>query len=175
MQYFCNGSQLNRFCNSIPREEKTAMSSMFCLSQILLSHPIHLKMLAGDYFTYEVKADQSGGSPHCRCCPSPSPSENLQHILTRCSAYSDIRTRIILEYENICNQSKSNLSFQSIVSEDKTFCQFVLDPASLNLESRIHPSDPILGPLFRLSRDYCFAVNSTRKKILTTKQNQMSS
>ena len=130
-------------------------------------------MLAGDYFTYEVKADQSGGSPHCKCCPSPS--ENLQHILTRCSAYSGIRTRIIIEYENLCNQSESNISFQSIVSEDQTFCQFVLDPSSFNLDPRIHLSDPILGPLFKLSRDYCFAVNSTRKKILMTKENQNSS
>ena len=32
---------------------------------------IHLKMLAGDFFTYEVKADQSGGSPYCRCCSYP--------------------------------------------------------------------------------------------------------
>ena len=51
---------------------------------------IHLKMLAGDYFTYEVKSKQSGVSPHCRSCPttpsSPSPSENLEHILCRCEA-----------------------------------------------------------------------------------------
>ena len=43
---------------------------------------IHLKMLAGNYFTYEVKSIQSGGSPHCRCClSSPSENENLRHIL----------------------------------------------------------------------------------------------
>ena len=135
---------------------------------------IHLKMLAGDYFTYEVKADQSGGSPHCRCCPYPSPSENLQHILTKCSAYSDVRTRIVKEYENLGSQSKSNISFQSILSDDSSFCQFVLDPSSFNLTSRIHLSDPILGQIFKLSRDYCFAVNSTRKKILKTKENQKS-
>ena len=59
---------------------------------------IHLKMLAGDFFTYEVKADQSGGSPHCRCCSYPSPPENLQHILTSCSSYSDIRVRNMKTY-----------------------------------------------------------------------------
>ena len=52
---------------------------------------IHLKMLAGDYFTYEMK---SGGSPHCRCCSTtPSPPENLEHILSKCEQYSDIRKR----------------------------------------------------------------------------------
>ena len=76
---------------------------------------IHIKMLAGDYFTYEIKSDQSGGSPHCRCFPTPSPVENLQHILTTCSAYSDIRTRIVQEYEELCSQTKSNYSADTIL------------------------------------------------------------
>ena len=43
---------------------------------------IHFKMLSGDYFTYEMKSKQSGGSPHCRCCSTtPFPSENVEHIL----------------------------------------------------------------------------------------------
>ena len=127
---------------------------------------IHIKMLAGDYFTYEVKSDQSGGSPHCRCCPTPSPVENLQHILTTCSAYLDIRTRIVKEYELLCSQTKTNVSFQEIYNFNSTFCQFVLDPSSFNLKDRVHLNDPILGSLFKLSRDYCHAVNSSRKKIL---------
>ena len=68
---------------------------------------IHLKMLAGDYFTYEVKANQSGGSPHCRCCPYPSPAENLEHILTSCVVYSDIRIRIKSEYEEACTEARN--------------------------------------------------------------------
>ena len=47
---------------------------------------IHLKMLAGDYFTYDGKGNHSGGSPHCRCCPTPSPNENLINSLTSCGA-----------------------------------------------------------------------------------------
>ena len=132
---------------------------------------IHIKMLAGDYFTYEVKSDQSGGLPHCRCCPTPSPVENLQHILTTCSAYLNIRTRIVKEYELICSQTKTNVSFQEIYNFNSTFCQFVLDPSSFNLKDRLHLNDPILGSLFKLSRDYCHAVNSSRKKILKERAN----
>ena len=118
-------------------------------------------MLAGDYFTYEVKSNQSGGSPHCRCCPTPSPPvEDLEHILTSCDAYSDVRERILVEYQQICSKSKSNISFQQIYSESKTFCQFILDPASFNLSDRVDSNDPILLPLFKISRDYCYAVNS---------------
>ena len=131
---------------------------------------IHLKMLAGDFYTYEVKSDQSGGSPHCRSCSDDSkPVENLQHILTSCVAYSHIRDRMVGEYQQICNSSKSDLSFQQIYSDKENFCQFILDPASFNLTTRIHVNDPVLLPLFRLSRDYCYAVNAARMKILKNK------
>ena len=131
---------------------------------------IHIKMLAGDFFTYEVKADQSGGSPHCRCCTTPSPVENLEHILTTCSAYLEIRTRIVREYEELCSHTRTNFSFQEIYKYNSTFCQFVLDPSSFNLKQRVHMNDPILGSMFKLSRDYCYAVNARRKKILNARK-----
>ena len=132
---------------------------------------IHLKMMAGDYFTYQINADQSGGSAHCRCCADPSkPAENLKHILTICSAYTHIRQRMAREYEYICSQSKSNLSFQKIYSDNELFCQFILDPASFNLPNRIHLADPVHVPLFQVSRDYCYAVNSARMKLLDKSQ-----
>jgi hypothetical protein len=131
---------------------------------------IHLKMLAGDFFTYEVKSNQSGGSPHCRCCPSPSPTENLVHILTSCVAYSEVRGRIVQEYQDLCDQTKNSISFQTIYSDSETFCQFILDPASFNLQTRVHMNDPVLNQLFETSRDYCYAVNSTRMKILKTRE-----
>ena len=41
------------------------------LSGIVTTHEvkkakIHLKMLAGDYLTYELRANRSGGSPHSK-------------------------------------------------------------------------------------------------------------
>jgi hypothetical protein len=133
---------------------------------------IHLKMLSGDYLTYEIKSNQSGGSSHCRCCPSPSPTESIKHILTICESYSDLRNRIITEYKETCEQSKSTISFSDICSDNDSLCQFILDPASLNLRVRVSLSDPILGALFKISRDYCHAINATRKKILTRKENE---
>ena len=88
-------------------------------------------------------------------------TENLQHILTVCSAYTDIRTRIIHEYEELCAHAKTTIFWSEIIGDNRTFCQFVLDPASFNLTQRIHRNDPILEPLFEVSRDYCFAVNKT--------------
>ena len=129
-------------------------------------------MLAGDYLTYEVKSNQSGGSLHCRCCSLSSPAtESLEHILTVCDLYSDIRERIVNEYSHLCSQAKSDVSFQQIMSDNKTFCKFILDPASFNLTKRVHMNDPILSQLFKTSRDYCYAINSRRMKFLKDKAN----
>ena len=68
------------------------------------------------------------------------------------------------EYEELCKEAKTKISFNSIVSDNSILCQFLLDPASFNLANRIHLSDPILGSLFKLSRDYCHAVNAARKE-----------
>ena len=135
---------------------------------------IHLKMLSGDYLTYEIKSNQSGGSPHCRCCPSPSHTESIQHILTICEAYSDLRNRILAEYKETCELSKSKISFSDICSDDESLSQFILDPSSLNLRVRVPLSDPILVKLFQISRDYCHAINAARTKILTRKENEKS-
>ena len=95
---------------------------------------IHLKMLAGDYLTYEVKSNQSGGSPHCRSCNTPSPIENMAHILSLCGAYDDIKKRMLPELESVCAQSKSHLDFSKIKQNNETLCQFLLDPTSFNLQ-----------------------------------------
>ena len=131
-------------------------------------------MLVGDYLTYETKANQSGGSPHCRCCPDPHPNqlitEDLKHILVVCGAYLDIRTRMLPEFYDVCSKSKSKLNFDKIMESQETLCQFILDPASFNLKERIHMSDPVLDQLYMLSRDYCFAVSSARMSNLKTKE-----
>ena len=89
---------------------------------------IQWKMLAGDYLTYEIKSKQSGGSPHCRCCPhTPSsplpPEETILHIVTECLAYSSIRTRIVEQYRSTCLETRSSFSFEKIYSDSDKFCQ----------------------------------------------------
>ena len=71
-------------------------------------------MLAGDYYSFEVKAKHSGGESHCRCCQYPSPPENMSHILASCNAYSDIRERMFPVYSQLCSQSKNMLDFEEI-------------------------------------------------------------
>ena len=127
-------------------------------------------MLAGDYLTFEKRANRSGGSPHCRNCEEPPlKSENLKHILIECDMYKEIRERIFLEFDNACKYAKSQVDFEDIRKNEKSLTQFILDPSSFNLEKRVHVNDPALPDLFRISRDYCYAVNSMRMKKLSTK------
>ena len=146
-----------------------ALSNMITTDEVRTGR-CHLKMLCGDYLTYKKKSDQSGGSPHCRACDEENQSEDISHILTQCSAYTAIRTEILEEIEKLCEKTKSNISFNEIVSDEHELCQFILDPTSLNLKQRVSPYDPVLGDLFKSSRILCHKVNNTRWNILNMKK-----
>ena len=115
--------------------------------------------------------NQSVGSPHCRSCnpgpDQPRPAESIVHILVECEQYSEIRDRIFPEMEDLC--SRSSLDFRSISADKRNLCQFILDPASLNLTSRVNMKDPNLESFFRKSRDLCYSVHNRRMKILKQK------
>ena len=127
-------------------------------------------MLVGDYYTYDVKSTRSGGSPHCRSCSDPNSREDLTHILTQCVTYSQIRERMIPEFEEVLTESESRLNIEEGSKTDENLCQFILDPSSLNLRKRINISDPALHKLFKLSRSYCYAINSEQVRNLTKKE-----
>ena len=129
----------------------------------------HLKMLAGDLFTYEKKSEQSGGSPFCRLC-NEEKNESVSHILTYCSTYSDVRLRILEELAYLCKISISNVNFSDLLQNSENLCQFILDPTSINLSSRVNMNDPLLGTFFKTSRDICSSISEQRLKLLSEKQ-----
>ena len=147
-----------------------ALSNQLTTFEVLKSCP-HLKMLCQDYLTDEKRADQSGGSPHCRSCnpgpDQPRPPESLFHILAECEQYSDIRDRIFPEIEYLC--SRSNIDFRSISADETNLSQFFLDPISLNLTTRVNMKDPNIESLFRKSRDFCYYIHNRRIQILKQK------
>ena len=130
---------------------------------------IHLKMLCGDFLTYELRAAQSGGSPLCRICmkmKSISIVESTEHIISSCSAYDNIRSRIFPEYDTILKHSISKLKLDDYACSNYTLCQFILDPTSLNLKYRMKEDDETLEDIFKLSRDLCFSISNERGKYL---------
>ena len=147
-----------------------SLSGIFTVTDVRKSRH-HIKMLTGDLFTYEKKSEQLGGSPFCRLC-SEDKNESVSHILTSCSVYTELRTRILKEFEQLCEKSKSGVNFSEIMQDNTTLCQFVLDPTSMNLSRRIHMTDELLGAFFRTSRDFCACISEKRTKMLSEIQNR---
>ena len=141
-----------------------ALSGLITTNDVKKSRS-HLKMLIGDLLTYEKKSEQSGGSPNCRLC-SEGEKENICHILTVCSAYCEIRLRILSEYSYLCLNSISGVHFSEILCDNQTLCQFILDPSSINLKTRVALNDPLLDAFYQISRDICFSINERRIKML---------
>ena len=161
---------LNVSLTGLRGKRHPALSGLVTTHQVRKSR-IHIKMLAGDYLTFEIKSKRSGGSSNCRCCPeSQQKIEDLTHILSECIAFEEIRERMLPEFSEVCKTSKSNINFEEITKDNETLCQFILDPTSFNLQRRIHSNDPSLSKLFELSRDYCHTINNTRMKLLQKKK-----
>ena len=149
--------------------QHAALSGIITTGEVKTSR-CHIKMLCGDYLTYEKKSNQSGGSPHCRVCGDKTKIEKCSHILTSCSAYEELRNRKVQELENLSSNVNKTFDFQEIRSNDIDLTQFLLDPTSINLKQRINPSDPLLSKFFSISRSYCNLVNTRRINILKTEQ-----
>ena len=136
-------------------------------SQVINMRP-HVKMLTGDYLTYEKKAQQSGGSPNCRISvSSESESESLTHVIASCEALSEPRKRILKGIEHLCQYN--GFIIQEYYQNPEAMTQFILDPSSMNLPKRIHINDPILPDLFKLSRDFYNAIHKLRMKLIQNK------
>ena len=132
----------------------------------------HIKMLCGNYLTYEIKSSQSGGSPYCRLCldesnestESTKSIESLEHLISVCEKLKVVRTQIQSTILSICNDNGIKIDINKLTN--KQFAQFLLDPSSMNLPKRIPIDHPALPLLFQQSRDFCYAIDCLRRKVI---------
>ena len=109
----------------------------------------HIKMLCGDYY----KSKYQGGSPHCRLCGTNEQTiENIEHILTTCSYYTDVRNRVISSMKTIIEKIDYIQSYETIFEDDLNLTQFILDCTSTNLPIRLNYNDRNTSDIFELSR-----------------------
>ena len=144
-----------------------AISELVTSRSVHLARP-HIKLLSGNYLTYGIRAQQNGGSPICRICTSKE-SETIRHIISRCSALHDTRERFIPEYKELCKETVNDINFDLITKDDEQFCQFILDPTSLNLPTRVNIADPVAMKFFKLSRIFCYNMDKSRSQLLKAK------
>ena len=130
----------------------------------------HIKLLTGDFPSYELLGNQRGTDLHCRLCPAPI--ESTQHILTLRQATSAEHERLFPELLNILKriQPSNGILLDHIVPKD-VLTQFLLDPTSMNLSNRyrVPIQHPKLGEVFRFVRDWCYAVTCSRSKLLISR------
>ena len=120
---------------------------------------------SGNYLTYKVKSDQSGGSPRCRICSSGC-DETTSHIISTCIGLESVRDKILPEFRGLAASTKNQIHFDELGNSEIQFCQFILDPSSLNRQTQVSLMDPILKDFVKLSRDFCFLIDKTRVKLL---------
>ena len=134
----------------------------------------HLKFLTGDFLTAERLAlDQPSLDPACKLCLAPV--ESTEHVLVSCSATADIRQRILPELMNTVAHVQPN-SYILNNPPASQLAQFILDCTSINLEERIRipAHNPGVSQIFRVSRDWCYAVSSERARLLHKKQKALT-
>ena len=145
-----------------------AISNIFTTNEVKRSR-YHLKMLLGDFHSFEVISSQSGGDPHCKICSNENLNgeryvENTCHILISCEALSDIREKYFEYYRQTLKMN--TIDFEYIISDKEVACQFILDPTSFNLKQRININDPLATELFKISRNFCNDINIKRLHLL---------
>ena len=141
-----------------------ALSNMTTTNDVRIARP-HLKFLAGNYLTYQIKAEQSGGSPLCRICTSGQ-EETICHVISSCQQLAVERETFFLEFRQFCSLTKNHIDFDDISKCEENVTQFILDPSSLNLPVRVSLSDPLMSEFFKLCRQLCHIIDKTRIRLL---------
>ena len=131
----------------------------------------HTQMLIGCYFTGFLLSKQE--TQFCPLCKTSVTTyvDSLVHLLVICGTLAEERERLLAEFDLLCHETTNNLSLSIVSNSHEELCQFILDPASMNLMHRVHLTDPALSKFLKLSRDFCFLFDKRRKEILAVINN----
>ena len=139
-----------------------------------------LKLLAGDYYSYEERANRSGGSPHCRLCSAEGENnpqvENVEHIVTKCVGTETVRIKLMPDIISATSSAKSEVDISGIFDNSIVMTQYLLDCTSMNLRNqhRIHINDPACPLIYSLSRNLLNGIHQERIRKLKNLEIQHS-
>ena len=128
---------------------------------------LYLKFLTCDHITNEkLSLTQPSTSPACSLCGTTP--DSTEHVLVACQATSDVRSRLFPELMNTVFKVQPNSGILAYDIPPDVLSQFILDCASFNLPDsiRIPLHNPGISKIYRLSRDWCFAIHSERCRML---------
>ena len=127
----------------------------------------HLKFLTGDYLcNFRLALDQPNRNPACELCDAPE--DTIEHILVVCRATHAVRERLLPDLLNIVSEVQPMCGILSNHAVAPILTQFVIDCSSLNLPDnfRVPAHNPLITEIYRCSRDWAFAINSERTRLL---------
>ena len=127
----------------------------------------HLKFLTGDYLcNFRLALDQPNRNPACELCDAPE--DTIEHILVVCRATHAVRERLLPDLLNIVSEVQPMCGILSNHAVAPILTQFVIDCSSLNLPDnfRVPAHNPLITEIYRCWRDWAFAINSERTRLL---------
>ena len=128
---------------------------------------ILLKFLTCDFLTNDKMAMERPGVSHlCDLCLDSR--DTIEHILVSCIATAEVRRRLLPELLNTVSQVQPMCGILLCNPPPAILTQFILDCTSLNLPSsyRVPTHNPDVFKICKISRDWCFAINSERSRLL---------
>ena len=140
-----------------------------CTNQDAKKLRIHLKFLTCDLLTNErISLNQPHHSPACTLCLCPL--DSIEHITASCRATSDVRDRLLPQLLNMVARVQPLCAIldHNTYTTPHILTQFVLDCSSPNLPDRVRipAHNPDITDVFRISRDWTFAIYSERTRLL---------
>ena len=163
---------LNVSVTGLRGKHHPVLSDVITTADVKAVRPV-LKCLTSDYYTYSVRAAHTGGSDHCRICVSKDddgnrPTEDIVHVIAGCDATSDIRQKMLEDVIVAAGNTKVPIDITSILSNQITLTQFLLDNTSLNLDNsqRVNISDIASLQIFKQSRKLISAIHAERLRKL---------
>ena len=104
-------------------------------------------------------------SPICSLCTSP---DSIEHALVSCISTSGVRSRLFPELMNTVSKVQPTSGILAYNVTPHLLTQFILDCTSPNLPDaiRVPMHNPDLPEIYRISRDWCFAIHSERLRLL---------
>ena len=133
---------------------------------------LHLKFLTGDYLTNErISRDRQNFSSACYLCLDPT--ESIEHVLSTCKATAEVRRRLYPDLVNAVAKAQPNCSILRCHPSTHILTQFILDCTSVNLPDSVPvpAHNPLKYLIFRISRDWCFAISNERSRLINLIRN----
>ena len=129
-------------------------------------------MLCGNFYSNSVRAEQSGGSPHCCLCEAPV--EDLPHVVASCEALEEQRQTNTEELKQVLvNDIQSNETervtlkkvltseeFNHLAQSEELLTQFAVNPTSFNLTNkcRVNINNAKLTQICKITRNLCYSI-----------------